>query len=156
MNKNDRFMALAIKLASDNISMGGGPFGAVVVKDGVVVGKGQNKVTPNNDPTAHAEVMAIRSACSNLRTFNLTGATLFTSCEPCPMCLSAALWARISKIVFGVTREDAARIGFDDSFFYEQVSLPIGERKIKEEQLLLENGMAPFDLWETFNEKRKY
>lgn len=156
MSKDQRYMALAVKLACDNISMGGGPFGAVIVKDGVVIGKGQNRVSPNNDPTAHAEVMAIRSACSNINSFNLAGSTLYTSCEPCPMCLCAALWARISKIIYGVTREDAAKIGFDDSFFYEQVALPLGERRIKENQLLLDNSSLPFELWDTFNEKRKY
>src|ERR1700737_4143796 len=125
------FMARAIQLSLDNIRSGrGGPFGAVVVKDGTIVAEGTNQVTSTNDPTAHAEVLAIREACKKLHVFELLDCELYTSCEPCPMCLGAIYWARISRIYFANTAEDAAGIGFDDSFIYSELKLPHAQRRI--------------------------
>jgi guanine deaminase len=144
----DQFMREAIKLAEDGMQAGhGGPFGCVVVRAGQVVGRGHNCVTSTNDPTAHAEVTAIRDACSRLKTFQLTDCELYTSCEPCPMCLSAIYWARIPRIYFANTRQDAAAIGFDDDFIYRQIPLPLEKRAIKISQLLREEGLATFQGW---------
>lgn len=128
---HETFLREAIRLSIENVETGaGGPFGAVVVKDGEIVGRGANAVTAVNDPTAHAEIVAIRRACSRLATFELTGCVLYTSCEPCPMCLSAAYWARISAIYFAATRDDAAAVNFDDAFLYREVALPHPERSL--------------------------
>ncbi len=134
----------------------GGPFGAIVVKDGVVVGRGNNKVTSSNDPTAHAEVVAIRDACKTLNSFQLDGCVIYTSCEPCPMCLGAIYWARPEKVYFGCTREDAAAIQFDDDFIYREMAAPIGERKIPMEQLLHEEALAVFRKWAAKGDKVGY
>ncbi len=120
MNAQDEsWLSQAVALASANVADGGGPFGAVVVRDGVLIGVGQNRVTRDNDPTAHAEVQAIRAACRTIEHFSLAGATVYTSCEPCPLCLAACLWARVDRVVFAADRDDAARAGFDDSAFYD-------------------------------------
>ncbi|WP_129336179.1 nucleoside deaminase [Cellulomonas endophytica] len=116
---DEAFLAHAVRLATENVADGGGPFGAVVVLDGAVVGTGQNRVTRDHDPTAHAEVVAIRDACRALGSFSLVGATVFASCEPCPLCLAATLWSRVDRVVYAADRHDAAAVGFDDSAFYE-------------------------------------
>lgn len=125
----------------------GGPFGCVVVKAGIIVGKGTNQVTPTLDPTAHAEIVAIRDACNNLKTFTLTGCTLYTSCEPCPMCLSAMYWSRINTFYYGNTRQDAADIGFDDALIYKEISRPITKRKIVGKSLLQKEAIIAFENW---------
>ncbi len=138
----------AIELATQNVlGNRGGPFGAVIVKDGRIMGEGANAVTATNDPTAHAEVNAIRAACKALNTFSLRGCHLYTSCEPCPMCLSAAYWARIDAIYFGCSAADAARAGFDDAFLYDELRKPIQHRTIPVAQLLLEEALASMDAW---------
>ncbi|SMO37131.1 nucleoside deaminase [Solitalea koreensis] len=142
------FMQQAIDLSLEGQIKGeGGPFGAIVVKDGIVVGRGYNSVCATNDPTAHAEVVAIREACKNLGTFQLTGCTIYTSCEPCPMCLGAIYWARPDKVYFGNTRQDAAEIGFDDAFIYEEIPVPVHQRKIPMIPLGREQALAAFRKW---------
>ena len=150
------FMRRAIALSCDGVAEGGGPFGAVVVKDGVVVGEGRNSVVPNHDPTAHAEVMAIRSACATLGTHDLSGAVIYTSCEPCPMCLGAIWWARITEIVYGNDRADAAAIGFDDAAIYEEVCLPIPARKLPLRRLLAAEAIEGFRQWQARPDKVPY
>ena len=141
-------MKEAIKLSIENVERGkGGPFGAVVVKDGKIIAHGANEVTATNDPTAHAEIVAIRRACAVLNTFQLKGCELYASCEPCPMCLAAIYWARPDKIYYGNTKEDAAQIGFDDQFIYDEIRRPISERKIFTRQLLREEALAAFEKW---------
>jgi len=131
-NYNEQFMTEAIRLAVENVTSGnGGPFGAVVVKDGKIIGKGVNVVTASNDPTAHAEVSAIRNACSALGSFQLEGCEIYSSCEPCPMCLGAIYWARPARLYFAGTKRDAANVGFDDSFIYEEINQPFEKRKIQ-------------------------
>lgn len=142
------FMRRAIALSCDGVAEGGGPFGAVVVKDGVVVGEGRNAVVPRRDPTAHAEVMAIRAACAALGTHDLSGAVIYTSCEPCPMCLGAVWWARIAEIVYGNDRADAAAIGFDDAAIYEEVCLPVSARKLPLRRLMADEAIEGFRRWE--------
>jgi tRNA(Arg) A34 adenosine deaminase TadA len=134
----------------------GGPFGAVVVKKGKVVGRGWNQVTSTNDPTAHAEMVAIRDACRRLKTFQLDDCELYTSCEPCPMCLSAMYWARLKKVYYGNTREDAAAIEFDDDFIYTEIPRPISERKLPMKQLLHKEALAVFTEWENKPDKIRY
>ncbi len=151
------FMREAIRLSKEGMTNGyGGPFGAVVVKDGKIVGRGYNKVTSTNDPTAHAEVVAIRDACKNLKTFQLEGCDIYTSCEPCPMCMGAIYWARPSNVYFGCTREDAAKIGFDDSYIYNELKLDIAERGIPLNNFSREEAMMVFDEWERKENKTKY
>jgi guanine deaminase len=153
----DQFMREAIKLAEEGMASGhGGPFGCVIVRQGRIVGRGNNRVTSTNDPTAHAEVTAIRDACAQLKTFQLADCELYTSCEPCPMCLSAIYWARIPGIYFANTRQDAAEIGFDDDFIYRQIPLPLEERAIKIRQLLREEGLATFKRWAKKTDKVRY
>ena len=148
---DERFMRMAIALATENVVSGrGGPFGAVVVRDGVVLATGVNQVTATNDPTAHAEVSAIRNACRELGTFELTGATLYSSCEPCPMCLAAIFWARCGGLFFGNTAGDAAEVGFDDSYFYDQVRQPADRRDLPTVNLLRTEAAASFSAWQTF------
>ena len=150
-------MRRAISLAQKGIdSNSGGPFGAVVVKEGEIVGEGCNQVTSTNDPTAHAEVVAIRNACKNLDSFQLDGCILYTSCEPCPMCLGAIYWARPTKVFFACTREDAANIGFDDHFIYDEIERPIEERHIKSINFLRDEGLTVFENWESKSDKTKY
>lgn len=148
MSDSKDFMLEAIQLSAQNIQeQCWGPFGCVIVKDGEVVGRGYNHVVANNDPTAHGEVMAIRDACTNLGTFDLSGCELYTSCEPCPMCLGATYRARINKIYYANTEKDAHDIGFDDEIFYDEFSKPISERKVPMEQICHEEARAIFDQW---------
>lgn len=151
------YMRRAVALAGDNASSAaGGPFGAVIVKDGRIVAEASNTVTVDNDPTAHAEVNAIRKACSVLGTFDLSGCELYTSCEPCPMCLAACYWAHIDKVWYAADRHDAAEAGFDDSMIYVEVSRPLGRRKIPFEQILHEEGLRPFLMWKENEHKIEY
>ncbi|MBR3916969.1 MAG: nucleoside deaminase [Bacteroidaceae bacterium] len=154
--KNEDFMRLAIELAVDNVKNGGGPFGAVIARNGEVVSTGVNRVIPNNDPTAHAEVMAIRAACTKLGTFDLDGCVIYTSCEPCPMCLGAIYWAHIEKIYYGANQHDAAAVDFDDSFIYKELALPPRERKTPVENILHNEALVPFDLWREKDDKVAY
>ena len=143
-----RLLREAIRVARVRMLQGlGGPFGAVVARDGVIVARGWNAVTSGNDPTAHAEVVAIRRACRALGSFSLGGCVLYASCEPCPMCLAAAYWARVDRLVYAGTRDDAARAGFDDAFIYDQVPLPAAERSLPTTQLLGAEAVAVFDAW---------
>lgn len=143
-----RFVREATRLARVHmLAGGGGPFGAVIVRDGRIIARGWNKVTSGLDPTAHAELVAIRRACRRLRVFALDGCVLYSSCEPCPMCLAAAYWARIDRLVYAATRDDAARAGFDDAFIYDQVPLPPEERSLPTEQLLRGEAITVFDAW---------
>lgn len=156
MTANDH-MRRAIRLAEENAASGnGGPFGAVIVKDGKVVAEGSNTVTVDNDPTAHAEVTAIRRACAVLGTFDLSGCELYTSCEPCPMCLAACYWAHVSKVFYSAGREDAADAGFDDEMIYVEVAKQLNERKLPFVQLLPEEGLRPFMLWKSNPDKIRY
>ncbi len=152
-----KFMLKAIELSKNSMeSDSGGPFGAVVVKNGKIVGIGHNKVTSSNDPTAHAEVVAIRDACKNLKTFQLDDCVIYTSCEPCPMCLGAIYWARPKRIVFACNKNDAAEVGFDDNFIYKEIELPIEKRSIKTEQHLRDEGLKVFKAWDEKTDKEKY
>ena len=145
---NPEFMRRAIALATENVRSGaGGPFGAVIVRDGAILGEAVNRVTQDNDPTAHAEVGAIRAACQALSTFTLHGCEIYTSCEPCPMCLAAIYWARIERIWFGNTSADAARAGFDDAFLYRELALSLTQRAIPSAMLLREAAWESFHLW---------
>ena len=147
-------MQEAIRLAHEGMRNGeGGPFGALVVKDGHVIGKGCNKVAAQSDPTAHAEIVAIREACRYLGHFQLEGCVLYTSCEPCPMCLGAIYWARPERFFYACTKTDAAAIGFDDKFIYEELEIPLGERKIPAEQLMREDALKVFQQWSALGNK---
>ena len=151
------FMREAIRLSLQNVEKGsGGPFAAVIVKNGVIIASGVNLVTTNNDPTAHAEVMAIREACAKLQTFQLEGCEIYCSCEPCPMCLGAIYWSRISKLYFANTKEDAAAIDFDDQFIYNEIELPIEKRTLTTIQLLRDEALEAFTKWESSPLKVKY
>lgn len=154
--KHYDFMRLAIDLATDNVENGGGPFGVVVVKDGAVVATGVNRVTSQNDPTAHAEVSAIREACAKLGTFNLQGCLLYTSCEPCPMCLAAIYWAHIDAVYYGANKDDAADAGFDDSFLYNELLLPHDKRNKPINEILPDEARKPFDKWKESPDKVEY
>jgi tRNA(Arg) A34 adenosine deaminase TadA len=152
-----KFMREAIRLSLQTMRRGqGGPFGAVVVRNGKVIGRGCNQVTSANDPTAHAEMVAIRAACRRLKTFQLHDCDLYTSCEPCPMCLSAIYWARLAHVFYGNTRRDAAGIDFDDDFIYREVALPMGKRKRKLKQLLHKEALAAFAEWQRKPDKILY
>ena len=153
---NNKFMIRAIELSIDNVDKGGGPFGCVIVKDEKIVAEGVNKVTTLNDPTAHGEIVAIRDACKKLNVFNLKGSELYSSCEPCPMCLSAIYWARIDKIYYANTREDAQKIDFDDSFIYSEFQKDIDKRKIPMVQMMRNEALKAFDLWDKKTDKVKY
>ena len=151
------FMARAIQLSIDNVHSGcGGPFGAVVVKDGTIIAEGSNQVTSTNDPTAHAEILAIRGACKNLGAFDLEGYEIYTSCEPCPMCLGAIYWARLSRVYFANADADASRIGFDDSLIYRELAQPLSQRKIPMIQMMREEALAAFRAWESKPNKIAY
>ena len=154
--KSEDFMRQAIELAVDNVRNGGGPFGAVIVKNGEVVATGVNRVTANNDPTAHAEVSAIRAACIKLGTFDLSGCVIYTSCEPCPMCLGAIYWAHLDKIYYGADQHDAARVDFDDSFIYRELELKPEERQKPVENILHDEALAPFCAWQEKEDKIRY
>ena len=150
------FMEQAIELSIANIDKGGGPFGAVIVKEGRVVATGANRVVPNNDPTAHAEVVAIRNACRELETFDLSGCTVYSSCEPCPMCLSALYWAGVERICYANTKRDAAAIDFDDSFIYDQLRLDYDRRSIHCEHFMRREALEAFRRWEDKTDRIEY
>ncbi len=149
-------MQRAIDLAVENVRNGGGPFGAVIARGGEIVAEGVNRVTSQHDPTAHAEVQAIRKACSKLNTFDLTGLDIYASCEPCPMCLGAIYWAHLDHLYFAGTKDDAARIGFDDAFIYKELPLPIHERELPTEAMMNAEAQAPFVAWQEKDDKVEY
>ncbi len=154
---NKEFMRKAIALSIDNVKQNkGGPFGAVVVKDGKIIATGANCVTADNDPTAHAEVTAIRNACKALGTFQLDDCEIYTSCEPCPMCLGAIYWARPKAVYYGNTKADAAKINFDDQFIYDELDLPLEKRNLKIRQLLRDEAWVAFQLWQKNTKKTTY
>ena len=153
---NINFMNRAIELSINNIKNNGGPFGCVIVHNNKIIAEGVNKVTSNNDPTAHAEIVAIREACKKLDKFNLQGTQLYTSCEPCPMCLSAMYWAHIDKIFYGNSRHDAAKINFDDKFIYDEFKVKMSHRKIPLVQLCSDDAIKAFKLWEEEENKIRY
>lgn len=156
-NENDkRFMQMAIDLSIENVRNGGGPFGAVIVKDGEVVATGVNRVTANCDPTAHAEVSAIRAACQKFQNFKLEGCVIYTSCEPCPMCLSAIYWAGIKGIYYGNTKQDAEDINFGDKFIYEEIERAPQYRAIPNQMLMREEALAAFKAWREKEDKVEY
>ena len=150
------FMARAIELSITNVQAGGGPFGAVIVKNGEVIAEGVNRVTSTNDPTAHAEVNAIREACKKLGVFKLEGCELYASCEPCPMCLGAIYWAHPERVYFANTAADAARIGFDDAFIYRELEHPHGKREIPMISMMRDEALAGFRAWEQKSDKIRY
>ena len=149
-------MLRAIELSMISLKEDGGPFGCVIVKNNEIISEGFNEVTNKNDPTAHAEIVAIRNACNKLNTFNLKGTQMFTSCEPCPMCLSAIYWSHIDKIYYGNNRKDAAKIGFDDSYIYDELSLDLNKRKIPLEQIDEKEAIKAFEEWEVKTDKTLY
>ena len=151
-----RFMSRAIELSIESVKSGGGPFGSVIIKNNEIISEGMNRVTKNNDPTAHGEIVAIRNACKNLNDFSLKGCELYTSCEPCPMCLSAIYWSRIDKIYYANTRDDAKKIEFDDSLIYSELTKKIKERKIPTTQLMRDEALQGFTLWKNTENKVKY
>lgn len=153
---NKKFMLEAIRVANENIENQGGPFGAVIVKDGEIIAASGNSVTIDNDPTAHAEVNTIRKACKRLGTFNLEGCEIYSSCEPCPMCLSAIYWAHIDKLYYATTKDDAASIGFDDSFIYHELTLKPEDRRVHAEQHDREVALEPFNIWRDKIDKTEY
>ena len=153
--KNE-FMSRAIELSIESANKGGGPFGSVIVKNDKIISEGSNKVTLNNDPTAHGEIVAIREACKNLKIFNLKGYELYSTCEPCPMCLSAIYWAHIDKIYYANTREDAQKIDFDDSLIYSEFKKNIKKRKIPMIQMMRDEALKAFELWDKKTDKVKY
>ena len=153
--KNE-FMKKAIELSIENINKGGGPFACVIVKDNKIIAEGSNKVTTTNDPTAHGEIVAIREACKKLNDFSLNGCELYSTCEPCPMCLSAIYWARIDKVYYANTRKDAQKIDFDDSLIYSELKKTIKERKIPMIQMMRSEALKAFELWDRKTDKVKY
>ena len=152
----NKFMSRAIELSIESVNNGTGPFGAVIVKNEKIIAEGSNKVTSTNDPTAHGEIVAIREACKQLNNFSLSGCELYSSCEPCPLCLSAIYWARINKIYYANTREDARKIDFDDSFIYSEIKKNIDERKIPMTQMMRDEALKAFELWDKKKDKVKY
>lgn len=154
--QHEKFMTEAIEMSKQSVASGGGPFGTVIVKDGYVVGRGINRVTVWNDPTAHGEIVAIRDACKNLNTFQLDGCVLYTSSEPCPMCLGAIYWARLEAVYYANTKEDAAVIGFDDCFIYRELETPHRNRRIPFVQIMREQALEAFRMWEDKSDKIKY
>ena len=153
----EKAMRRAIELSHQKMQDGsGGPFGAVVIKDGVVISEGWNQVTSCNDPTAHAEVVAIRNACTALNTFDLSGCVLVTSCEPCPMCLAASYWSRVDKIYYANTRFDAADIGFDDAFFYDELAKPTDQRQVPMIEMLRDEALVAFKAWMNKTDRIEY
>ena len=156
-NDAQKFMKKAIRISVVNVEkQKGGPFGAVVVKAGKIIARGSNQVTASNDPTAHAEVVAIRKACKALKTFQLTGCEIYTSCEPCPMCLGAIYWARPDKLFYANSKEDAAAINFDDRFIYEEIARPIAKRKLFTKQILRDEALEAFKKWSESTNKTEY
>ena len=153
---SNKFMARSIELSIKSVNSGTGPFGAVIVKDNKIVSEGFNIVTSSNDPTSHAEIVAIRNACKSLNNFVLKDCDLYTTCEPCPMCLSAIYWARINKIYYANTRSDAQKIDFSDSMIYEELNKTIKDRKISMHQMMREEAIKAFELWDKKTDKVKY
>ena len=156
MEDKKKFMAKAIELSINSANTIGGPFGSVIVKDDKIIAEGSNKVTSTNDPTAHGEIVAIREACKKLNNFNLTGCNLYSSCEPCPMCLSAIYWAHIDKVYYANTRKDAQKIDFDDSLIYSELTKSIENRKISMIQIMRNEALKAFELWNKKTDKVKY
>ena len=156
MTLKNNFMLRAIELSVNSANNAGGPFGCVIVKDNKIIAEGTNKVTSSNDPTAHAEIVAIRDACQKLNTYNLSGSDLYSSCEPCPMCLSAIYWSHIDNIFYANTRDDAKKINFDDSFIYSEFSKKIEDRKIPIKQMLRDEALKVFELWNKKTDKIEY
>jgi tRNA(Arg) A34 adenosine deaminase TadA len=154
--RHQEWMAEAIRLSEESVRTGGGPFGAVIVRDGAILARGANQVTTVNDPTAHAEVVAIRSACATLATFELRGCAIYTSCEPCPMCLGAIYWARLEAVYFAATRMDAAAGGFDDEFIYHELRLPPGQRVLPTHSLMREEALYAFREWREKSDRINY
>ena len=152
----EELMRRAIALSENSVKNGGGPFGAVIAKNGIIVAEASNSVTIDNDPTAHAEVNAIRQATRALKTFNLEGCEIYTSCEPCPMCLGAVYWARLKKVYFANNKEDAKNIGFDDSFIYDEMALPREQRKLPSEVLMRDEAQEAFRMWDEKKDKIEY
>ena len=152
----EELMRRAIALSIESVKSGGGPFGAVISRDGAIIDEGSNRVTIDNDPTAHAEVNTIRAACRKLRTFDLSGCELYTSCEPCPMCFGAIYWAHLDKIYFANDRKDAAAIGFDDDFIYKEISIDPYRRQKPSEMLLRDEAIRAFELWRDKTDKKEY
>lgn len=152
----EELMQRAIALSENSVRSGGGPFGAVIARDGIVVAEASNSVTIDSDPTAHAEVNAIRQACARLKTFSLEGCEIYTSCEPCPMCLGAIYWAHLDRIYYANDRRDAAKIGFDDEFIYEEIDRPIAERRKPMAMLMRDEALGAFRMWEESTEKTEY
>lgn len=155
MNK-ETFMRRAIALAVENVKNGGGPFGAVITRGDEIIAEGVNHVTAQHDPTAHAEVQAIRKAAERLQTFDLAGCDIYSSCEPCPMCLGAIYWAHLDHLYFAGTKNDAAAVGFDDAFIYKELPLPIHERKLPTEEMMHNEALAPFKAWSEKDDKVEY
>lgn len=153
---SEELMRKAIVLAEENVANGGGPFGAVIARNGEIIATGVNRVTAEHDPTAHAEVSAIRAACKKLGTFDLSGCEIYTSCEPCPMCLGAIYWAHIDKMFYGNDKADAKRIGFDDSFIYEEIALSPESRRLSSERMLKDEAAKAFDMWMKKDDKIEY
>ena len=156
MSQKNIFMMKAIELSIKSAKSKGGPFGSVIVKDNKIIAEGSNKVTMNNDPTAHGEIVAIRDACQKLNTFNLSGCDLYSSCEPCPMCLSAIYWSRIENVFYANTRIDAKSIDFDDSFIYSEINTDLENRKIKMQQMHRDEALEAFKIWKNKEDKIKY
>jgi len=157
MQDKIKYMKLALELASENLKLqNGGPFGALVVKDGKIIGRGNNQVVSHKDPTAHAEIIAIRQACEYINDHQLEGCEIYTSCEPCPMCLGAIYWARPKKIYFAASRHDAENAGFDDSYIYRELELPATERTIPTEQIMHKEAAEIFEKWSSLIEKPEY
>jgi tRNA(Arg) A34 adenosine deaminase TadA len=152
----NKFMTRAIELSIESVNTGGGPFGSVIVKDDKIIAEGFNKVTSTNDPTAHGEIVAIRKACKSLNNFNLSGCELYSTCEPCPMCLSAIYWAHIDKVYYANTRDDAKKIDFDDSLIYSELLKNVKIRKIPMAQMMREEALKAFELWDKKVDKVKY
>ena len=153
---DDSFLKQAIEQAVENVRRGGGPFGALVVRDGIVIAAGANQVTRTNDPTAHAEIVAIREACRVLGDFQLSGCDLYSSCEPCPMCLGAIYWARPARVFFAATHADAEAAGFDDSFIYREIAIPLAQRSIPMTHVPDQDSTLPFEEWRHKNDKTEY
>ena len=152
----NKFMTRAIELSIESVNTGGGPFGSVIVKDEKIIAEGFNKVTSTNDPTAHGEIVAIRKACKSLNNFNLSGCELYSTCEPCPMCLSAIYWAHIDKVYYANTRDDAKKIDFDDSLIYSELLKNVKKRKIPMIQMMRNEALKAFELWDKKTDKVKY
>ena len=156
MTQEEKFMKEAIRMSRESVKNGGGPFGAVIVKNGEIIAKAANSVTKENDPTAHAEVTVIRKAAKKLGTFDLSGCDIYTSCEPCPMCFGAVYWARLDKLYFANDKSDAKDIGFDDSFIYDEIDLPFDQRSIPNIQIMRHEALKAFNDWENKEDKTKY